>query len=446
MESPDNDDPQARLCAALRAQVLISFGFTVVFIVVDLMWHNSHTLGAVTALNATYTCLLAVARRLAQRGRVSGAAALHAYATLLLGLVFAILVPSGWPVLLFAPIMAAAGCLPYLYDARLLRLLGASVGSAMTIGAIGMFSPARDDVPTDVKLGIMCLAIGSSTAIIMHLLWQFTSRSRLNIRTAEAARRIAEQAAADLRQAAQLREEFLTVASHELKTPVTAILLQVQGLVRSMSDSLTPSIFLGRLRKCEEITKRLVRLVDGLLDATRLTGEQFEPRRERLNLVALVHAACEQTLPSLGGQTLHVHPAEAEAIFGEWDKVALGRVFVSLMENAVKYGAGKPIEVTVRRLGVTAVEIGVCDHGIGVPVGDRKRIFEKFERAVSVRHYGGLGIGLWLSRRIIEAHGGTIDVESNVSSPGSKFVVRLPVPTVGPAHLVPKTGDAARWD
>ena len=111
-------------------------------------------------------------------------------------------------------------------------------------------------------------------------------------------------------------------------------------------------------------------------------------------------------------------------VVGSWDASRLEQVVTNLLANAIKFGAGRPIEVMVRDAG-QAVELQVRDHGIGIAADRLPKIFDRFERAVSSTHYGGLGLGLYLARSIVESHGGAITVESRVDE-GSTFTVRLP--------------------
>jgi signal transduction histidine kinase len=115
---------------------------------------------------------------------------------------------------------------------------------------------------------------------------------------------------------------------------------------------------------------------------------------------------------------------------GRWDSLRLEQVVTNLLTNALKYGAGRPIEVTVEG-DDTHARLSVRDQGIGIAEEDAGRIFERFERAVSVQHYGGFGIGLWIVREIIQALGGTIEVRSTVGQ-GATFTVILP--RQGPAQ------------
>ena len=115
----------------------------------------------------------------------------------------------------------------------------------------------------------------------------------------------------------------------------------------------------------------------------------------------------------------------AEPLIGEWDRFLLDQVVTNLLGNAIKYGAGAPVHVTLTST-QDAARLSVRDRGIGIAPEDQARIFERFERAVSDRHYGGLGLGLWIARQVVEAHGGTIRFES---TPGKRttFIVELPL-------------------
>jgi signal transduction histidine kinase len=112
-------------------------------------------------------------------------------------------------------------------------------------------------------------------------------------------------------------------------------------------------------------------------------------------------------------------------VVGRWDRLRVDQVITNLLSNAIKYGPGRPVEVDLQKLG-GSVRLVVRDHGIGISAQDQTRVFERFERAVSVQHYGGFGLGLWISRQIVEGLGGTIAVHSEPGL-GSTFVVELPV-------------------
>jgi PAS domain S-box-containing protein len=241
-------------------------------------------------------------------------------------------------------------------------------------------------------------------------------------------RRKSEQERLRLAQAAEavrLRDEFLSIASHELKTPLTALQLQLLNLsdqfLRS-DDKIEKS-----MDRARRLAGRLNQLIDALLDVSRIaTGKltlNFEPFdlgdaarevAERLRESASA-AGCELSL-KVGGQ-----------IRGRWDRLRIEQVLMNLLANSLKYAAGQPIELSLGCEAETAI-VEVRDRGPGIPEGELSRIFERFERATSAHHYGGMGLGLYVARQIAEAHNGTI-VGSNLADGGACFTVRLPLET-----------------
>jgi signal transduction histidine kinase len=224
--------------------------------------------------------------------------------------------------------------------------------------------------------------------------------------------------------AARAREEFLHVASHELRAPVATLKLAVH-LLRRNSRGAEPDAYEARLRVLDRQVARLCGLSETLLDVSRITAGKLELAREDGDLAALVRdvAGRFQDEAAEGGSTLEVDapPALRCAL----DPTRIDQVISNLVSNAVKYGRGAPIRVRVRPEGGRAV-VEVADGGIGIAPEHQERIFERFERAVSARNYAGLGLGLWIVRRVVEAHGGTIRVRS-APGEGSTFTVELPL-------------------
>lgn len=232
-----------------------------------------------------------------------------------------------------------------------------------------------------------------------------------------------ERLLAELQQAVRVRDDFLSVAGHELKTPLAALMLQVQGVQRQMEKGVTGQPLVERLARASSHLRRLDRLINELLDVTRVTGGRLVLTREDVELRALVDEVVDRFAEQASSQGSPL-VVTGESVQGDWDRGRLDQVITNLVSNAIKYGAGKPIDVAIVA-DATHVELRIRDRGMGIAPEDRERIFERFERAVSLRHYGGLGLGLWITRQIVEVHGGTIAVES-VPGEGSTFVVRLP--------------------
>ena len=246
------------------------------------------------------------------------------------------------------------------------------------------------------------------------------------------ARQRAESAAAKLSRAVDARDEFLSVASHELKTPLTALRLQVQALQRALArapDRLyTAAELRARIDTADRQVNRLVELTEALLDVSRLQSGRVDLRIDELDLGAIAAEVVDRARPAAhaAGSTLTlVAPAPPR---GRWDRSRLDQVLTNLVSNAIKYGDGKPIEVHVEALaGEPRARIVVVDQGIGIAPEDQARIFERFERAVSRTNFAGLGLGLWISRRIARALGGDVTVESAAGA-GARFTFWLPLP------------------
>lgn len=234
----------------------------------------------------------------------------------------------------------------------------------------------------------------------------------------------------EARAAIRLRDEFLSVAGHELRTPLTALQLQLQSLDAAFARGQVvaePSRWEPRVHKTVGHAHRLQRLIDDLLDVSRITSGRLNLEREPTDLGELAREVADRYMPDAHrtGSTLTV---ETKGITeGNWDRARLDQVLTNLLSNAVKYGAGKPIHVGVfgPDNGDARVRIVVRDEGIGIEPSAQARIFGRFERAVSERHYGGFGLGLWIVRELVEAHGGHVHFESEPGR-GSTFFVELP--------------------
>lgn len=223
--------------------------------------------------------------------------------------------------------------------------------------------------------------------------------------------------------AARAREEFLHVASHELRGPVGTLGLTLQLLARDVKKGAVEAAA-ARLRAVERQAQRLVRLSDTLLDVSRIHAGRLELAREAADLAALVREAVARVAQDAveGGLEVTVDaPASVPCVV---DPARADQIVTNLLSNALKYGQGRPVRVAVSA-GAGLVRLEVADGGIGIAPQDQERIFGRFERAVSGRHYGGLGLGLWIVRRLVEAHGGTIRVASAPGA-GSTFTVELP--------------------
>jgi PAS domain S-box-containing protein len=231
-------------------------------------------------------------------------------------------------------------------------------------------------------------------------------------------------------QALRWRDEFLSIASHELRTPVTSLGLSAQNLEAMVTEgtlATAPPTIVGRgVSTVVRQTRHLSHLIDELLDLSRIQAGRFEVApNEESDLVEVVRAATGRLARQLAVADCALTVEAPVPVVGHWDRSRLEQVVTNLVTNAMKFGARKPIEVKVTD-GPDRAALVVTDHGIGIAPEHQTRIFDRFQRgAVSSRHYAGLGLGLYIVRQIVEAHRGTISVAS-VHGQGATFTVTLP--------------------
>ncbi len=227
---------------------------------------------------------------------------------------------------------------------------------------------------------------------------------------------------AEALESVRARDDFLAVAAHELRTPLTSLLLQIQLLARTLDGDREKSR--RGLETAERHAKRLAVLVDRLLDVSRLATNRLSLRDEDVDVVEMVQQLVAALAPDLQRAGCTIQLVAPAHVVGRWDRVRVEQVLTNLLGNAIKFGAGRPIEVTIEATPARA-RIRVCDHGIGISTEDQSRIFGRFERAVSSRHFGGLGLGLYICAQIVRAHQGSLHVESEPGK-GACFTVELP--------------------
>lgn len=226
------------------------------------------------------------------------------------------------------------------------------------------------------------------------------------------------------------RDDFLAMASHELRTPLTPLKMYLDWFkreARKIQPDFLPKAknLLKALEYTDREINRLIQLTDDLLDVTRISAERLILNREPMNLVELVSQVSDEKFDELSKKQCSLIIKKDGPVNGVWDYNRIEQVFSCLLNNAMKYGAGKPIEVTVDSENNKAF-LKVTDQGPGVSLNDREKIFQRFERAASIKNYDGLGLGLYISKEIIDAHGGAISVESEIGK-GSTFTVSLPL-------------------
>jgi excisionase family DNA binding protein len=287
--------------------------------------------------------------------------------------------------------------------------------STGSLGVVKVFSPTTRRFSADDAALLTALAAAAAVAL---------TNARLYL---------------EARNAIRTRDEFLSTAAHDLKTPLTSVKGMAQFLRRYVGrTAMTGSERLVEgLARIDASATKMGQQLDELLDLTRVQiGQQLELRTRPTDLVDLARRLAGE-MQQVGERHAIRVDAETDALVGTWDSVRLGRVLENLLSNAIKYSpAGGDIVVTVGEVecdGARLARLSVSDHGLGVPAADLPLIFERFQRARNVEgRIGGTGIGLASARQIVEQHGGTISVTSQEGN-GSTFTVLLPLDQHGAA-------------
>jgi signal transduction histidine kinase len=312
--------------------------------------------------------------------------------------------------------------------------------SAIAIfGTLHGFGPFGAYAPNDaLLLSQGFVAVATLTTLTLAAAVRERDRTQAQLRQAEERLRMAEE-----RKVAE-REEFLSIAAHELKTPMTTLRIAVQSLLRDIEREreIEPA-FLGRsLTAIRDTTDKLARLATELLETARMQVGHLELDRAEADLVAIVASAVERAQARTRAHKL-VLSAPAPPLRANVDALRLEQVFDNVIDNAIKFSPrGGPIEISVARAGATA-QLAVRDHGVGIAPERRARIFDRFYQAHVETNRSGLGIGLYVSREIVRLHGGQIAAEFP-SDGGTRIVIDLPLNVVSAADRPDAVGSPSR--
>ena len=277
-------------------------------------------------------------------------------------------------------------------------------------------------------------AVKSKVQVFVDLYRQRTELRRQLAALEESRRRqqalVAELQATqtELERALRMRDEFMSMVVHELRTPLSVLAMEVRVRQHQVAAGNTTFFSPENLSKMFERDQRqvrsLTRLIDDMLDVSQIQHGKLSIRRGTCDLAAMLR----RVVAEVQGQRSDVPitlKADSVDVMGEWDEFRLEQVVVNLLTNALRYGAGKPIRVELIPL-PGAATIRVSDQGVGIAPDDKARVFEQFVRVGDRTRIPGLGLGLYITKQLVEAHGGTISVESALGE-GSTFTVALPV-------------------
>lgn len=231
----------------------------------------------------------------------------------------------------------------------------------------------------------------------------------------------------ELQLAVRARDEFLSIAAHELRNPMTPLLGQVEVLlaVARRPGSSFPEPIVAGLQRLEQAIDRYLERATTLLDVSRITSGKLRVQRRPVDLSELIFNCVSKQLPAFEKAGCFVEQHLQSSITAHLDPLAVEQIADNLLSNAAKYGVGAPVEVTLSCDEATA-RLSVRDHGIGISAEDKARIFDRFERTVMARsHSGGFGVGLWITCQLVQALDGKITVESQPGE-GATFEVTLP--------------------
>ncbi|MFG0382680.1 ATP-binding protein [Pseudomonas sp. zbq_18] len=276
--------------------------------------------------------------------------------------------------------------------------------------------------------------VRSKVSVFVEL---YRQRKALNrqLDALEAARREQEalldelrETQAELQRAVQMRDVFMSVVSHELRTPLNGLTLEVQlrklRLQQNNSDAFSPDKLREMTERDERQIRNMTRLIDDMLDVSRIRTGKLSIRPQPSDLGVLAGRVVENLSP----QFAHADSRVALSVEGPapvlMDEFRIEQVLANLLTNALRYGAGKPVEVSVYCQAQEA-RVDVRDQGMGISAADQRRVFEQFERVADNGAPQGLGLGLFISEQIVQAHGGRIELSSQLGE-GSCFSVILP--------------------
>ncbi len=241
----------------------------------------------------------------------------------------------------------------------------------------------------------------------------------------------------ELQASIRMRDDFMSMVAHELRTPLNTLFLEAQlrkmQLDRGRADIFDATYLNTMVARDKRQIEAMMRLIDDMLDASRINSKQLSIRPVPVELSALLARVVDNLSNQAEAAGSAITLEAGQPVTALWDEFRIEQVVINLLTNALRYGKGKPVTVSLS-LSAQGASIAVRDQGLGISGPDQQRIFEQFSRITSDDGTGGLGLGLYITRQLVEAHGGTISVQSRPGE-GSVFTVTLPLtppPPPGP--------------
>ncbi|KMM99533.1 response regulator [Pseudomonas helleri] len=238
-----------------------------------------------------------------------------------------------------------------------------------------------------------------------------------------------QQTQVELEHAVRMRDDFMSIVSHEVRTPLNGLILETQlrkmHLARDNTAAFTKDKLAAMVDRDERQIQSLIRLIEDMLDVSRIRTGKLSIRPSEFDLSQLVANLLEVFSPQISAAQASISFSSAQPVVGQWDEFRIEQVISNLLTNALRYGAQKPIDVAVYREEGYAV-VQVRDQGIGISQENQQRIFQQFERVAGSHVVSGLGLGLFISEQIVAAHSGKIEVRSELGE-GALFKVCLPL-------------------
>ncbi|MGN6110732.1 MAG: hybrid sensor histidine kinase/response regulator, partial [Kofleriaceae bacterium] len=312
------------------------------------------------------------------------------------------------------------------------RLLRVRNGAPVSNAEHRLTAAGRPPVWAEVTLSALRSGTGELRRIIA-VVEDITDRKEIELDRARVLR--------ELEDGIRARDDFLSIAAHELRTPMTPLRIAASSLLEELAEprEVSTAQVMDRVAMIDRAARRVEDLIDRLLSEAVINAGELALRPEEVDLVAVVTEAIGRVRDDARRAATPIVLAAPGPVRGRWDPFWTRQAITHLLVNAIRFGAHRPIDVEVAADRDRA-RIAVTDHGIGIPEDAQRRIFDRFERIAPVRHFGGFGIGLWIVRRVIEAQGGRVEVASRAGE-GSRFSIELPRATreLGAAspHLPP---------